>query len=122
MAWVAYVDPGNFATNFAGGARDGYQVVWVIVLVNVMAVLVQYLTSKAGLSTGRNLPELCRERFGRRANMMLRLQAEVVAMTTDLAEFVGAAVGINLKPAPTSPSRAMIAVRSGGNPAAPGPG
>ena len=96
VASVAYVDPGNFATNFAGGAEHGYELVWVIVMANMMAVLVQYLTSKAGLATGRNLPELCRERFGRRANMMLWLQAEVVAMATDLAEFVGAAVGINL--------------------------
>jgi len=96
VASVAYVDPGNFATNFAGGAQHGYELVWVIVLANVMAVLVQYLTSKAGLSTGRNLPELCRERYGRRANVLLWLQAEIVAMATDLAEFVGAAVGINL--------------------------
>ena len=96
MASVAYVDPGNFATNFAGGAERGYQLVWVIVMANLMAILVQYLTSKAGLATGRSLPELCRERFGRRANVILWLQAEVVAMATDLAEFVGAAVGINL--------------------------
>jgi len=96
VASVAYVDPGNFATNFAGGARYGYQLVWVIVMANLMAILVQYLTSKAGLATGRSLPELCRERFGRRANVMLWLQAEVIAMATDLAEFVGAAVGINL--------------------------
>ena len=96
VASVAYVDPGNFATNFAGGARYGYQLVWVIVMANLMAILVQYLTSKAGLATGRNLPELCRERFGRRANVLLWLQAEVIAMATDLAEFVGAAVGINL--------------------------
>jgi manganese transport protein len=96
VASVAYVDPGNFATNFAGGAEHGYELVWVIVMADLMAVLVQYLTSKAGLSTGRSLPELCRERFGRRANVMLWLQAEVIAMATDLAEFVGAAVGINL--------------------------
>ncbi|MGH3223419.1 MAG: Nramp family divalent metal transporter [Streptosporangiaceae bacterium] len=96
VASVAYVDPGNFATNFAGGAQHGYQLVWVIVMASLMAILVQYLTSKAGLATGRSLPELCRERFGRRANMMLWLQAEVIAMATDLAEFVGAAVGINL--------------------------
>jgi manganese transport protein len=96
VASVAYVDPGNFATNFAGGAQHGYELVWVIVMASLMAVLVQYLTAKAGLSTGRSLPELCRERFGRRANVLLWLQAEVVAMATDLAEFVGAAVGINL--------------------------
>ena len=96
VASVAYVDPGNFATNFAGGAEHGYELLWVIVMANLMAILVQYLTSKAGLSTGRSLPELCRDRFGRRANVLLWLQAEVVAMATDLAEFVGAAVGLNL--------------------------
>lgn len=96
VASVAYVDPGNFATNFAGGAQHGYELVWVIVMANLMAVLVQYLTSKAGLATGRSLPELCRDRFGRRANAILWVQAEVVAMATDLAEFVGAAVGLNL--------------------------
>jgi manganese transport protein len=96
VASVAYVDPGNFATNFAGGAKHGYELVWVIVMANLMAIQVQYLTSKAGLSTGRSLPELCRERFGRRVNLMLWLQAEVVAMATDLAEFVGAAIGLNL--------------------------
>ena len=96
VASVAYVDPGNFATNFAGGAEHGYELVWVIVMANLMAIVVQYLTSKAGLATGRSLPELCRDRFGRRANVVLWLQAEVVAMATDLAEFVGAAVGLNL--------------------------
>ena len=96
VASVAYVDPGNFATNFAGGAEHGYRLVWVIVMANLMAILVQYLTSKAGLATGHSLPELCRDRFGRRANLVLWLQAEVVAMATDLAEFVGAAVGLYL--------------------------
>jgi manganese transport protein len=93
---VAYIDPGNFATNFAGGAKYGYQLVWVIVMANLMAVLVQYLSSKTGLVTGRSLPELCHARFGRRANLVLWVQAEVVAMATDLAEFVGAAIGLNL--------------------------
>ena len=96
VASVAYVDPGNFATNFAGGAEHGYELVWVIVLASLMAMLVQYLTSKAGLATGRTLPELCRERFSRRVNVLLWVQAEVIAMATDLAEFVGAAVGLNL--------------------------
>ena len=77
VASVAYVDPGNFATNFAGGAGHGYELAWVIVMASLMAVLVQCLTSKAGLATGRSLPDLCRERFGRRANMLLWLQAEV---------------------------------------------
>jgi manganese transport protein len=96
VASVAYVDPGNFATNFAAGAEHGYQLLWVVVMANVMAVVVQYLTSKAGLSTGRSLPELCRDRYGRRVNIVLWIQAEVVAMATDLAEFVGAALGLNL--------------------------
>jgi manganese transport protein len=96
VASVAYIDPGNFATNFAGGAKYGYQLVWVIVMANLMAVLVQFLSSKTGLVTGRSLPELCHARFGRRANLVLWVQAEVVAMATDLAEFVGAAIGLNL--------------------------
>jgi manganese transport protein len=96
VASVAYIDPGNFATNFAAGARHGYELVWVIVMANLMAILVQYVSSKTGLASGRSLPELCRERFGRRANVVLWLQAEVIAMATDLAEFVGAAVGLNL--------------------------
>jgi hypothetical protein len=94
VASVAYVDPGNFATNFAGGAEHGYRLVWVVVMANLMAILIQYLTSKAGLAIGQSLPELCRQRYGRRVNIVLWLQAEVVAMATDLAEFVGAALGL----------------------------
>jgi manganese transport protein len=93
---VAYVDPGNFATNFAAGAEHGYLLVWVIVMANLMAIVVQYLTSKAGLATGRSLPELCQDAFPRRANFLLWVQAEAVAMATDLAEFVGAALGLHL--------------------------
>jgi manganese transport protein len=96
VASVAYVDPGNIATNFAGGAARGYALVWVIVAANLTAMLVQYLTAKAGLATGASLPELCRARFGPRVNIALWLQAEAVAMATDLAEFVGAAIGLNL--------------------------
>jgi manganese transport protein len=96
VASVAYVDPGNFATNFKAGSEHGYLLVWVIVMANLMAMLVQYLTSKVGLASGRSLPEICRERYPRRLNVMLWLQAEVVAMATDLAEFTGAAVGLNL--------------------------
>jgi len=96
VASVAYVDPGNFATNFLGGAEHGYELVWVIVVANLMAILVQYLASKVGLATGQSLPELCRVRFGRRANVVLWVQAEIVAMATDLAEFVGAALGLHL--------------------------
>lgn len=96
IAAVAYVDPGNFATNFAAGAGHGYELVWVVVLADAVALLVQSVTSKAGLVTGRSLPELCRGRFGRPANLALWVQAEVVAMATDLAELVGAAVGLHL--------------------------
>ena len=96
VASVAYVDPGNFATNFGGGAEHGYLLVWVIVLADLMAMLVQYLASKLGLATAQSLPEVCREQYSLRWNAVLWLQAEVVAMATDLAEFTGAAVGLNL--------------------------
>jgi manganese transport protein len=96
VASVAYVDPGNFATNISAGAKFGYLLVWVIVMANLMAMLVQYLSAKAGLASGRNLPELCRESFPRAANFGLWIQAEIVAISTDLAEFVGAAIGLNL--------------------------
>ena len=96
VAAVAYIDPGNFATNFESGAKFGYLLVWVIVMANLMAILVQYLSAKAGMASGRNLPELCREAFPRTANFFLWVQAEIVAISTDLAEFVGAAIGLNL--------------------------
>jgi manganese transport protein len=96
VASVAYVDPGNFATDFAGGADRGYQLVWVIILANLAAMLVQYLAAKVGLVTGQSLPELCRARLTPRGSRLLWLQAEVVAMATDLAEFVGAALGLNI--------------------------
>jgi manganese transport protein len=96
VASVAYVDPGNFASNFQSGAEHGYLLVWVVVMADLMAMLVQYLTSKLGLYSGKSLPEVCREAFPRRANVLLWVQAEVVAMATDLAEFTGAAVGLNL--------------------------
>src|SRR4051812_43536429 len=96
IACVAYVDPGNFATNIAGGAKFGFTLVWVIVASNLMAMLIQTLSAKLGIATGRNLPELCRERFSRRVSIGLWLQAEAIAMATDLAEFLGAAVGIKL--------------------------
>ncbi|MCA1820991.1 MAG: Nramp family divalent metal transporter [Pseudonocardiaceae bacterium] len=96
VAAVAYIDPGNFATNFSAGARYGYALLWVIVAANLMAMLVQYLSAKTGVATGRDLPELCREHLPRRVSTGLWVQAELVAMATDLAEFVGAAVGLNL--------------------------
>lgn len=96
VASVAYVDPGNFATNFTGGARFGYSLAWVILMANLMGMLVQYLSAKLGVATGLNLPELCRVHLGRRWSLGLWAQAEVVAMATDLAEFVGAAIALNL--------------------------
>jgi manganese transport protein len=96
IACVAYVDPGNFATNIAGGAKFGFTLLWVIVASSLMAMLIQTLSAKLGIATGRNLPELCRERFSRRASIGLWVQAEVIAMATDLAEFLGAALGIKL--------------------------
>ena len=96
VASVAYVDPGNFATSFAAGAALGYQLTWVIMLANLTALGVQYLTAKAGLATGASLPELCRDRFDPRVSIALWLQAEAVAIATDMAEFVGAAIGLNL--------------------------
>ena len=96
VAAVAYVDPGNFATNFSAGAQFGYALAWVIVLANLMSMLVQYLSAKAGVATGRDLPELCRDYLPRAVSLGLWAQAELVAMATDLAEFVGAAIGLNL--------------------------
>ena len=96
VAAVAYVDPGNFATNIAAGALYGYLLLWVIVAANLMAMLIQYLSAKIGIATGRNLAELCREHFPRRVAIGLWIQAELIAMATDLAEFVGAAVALNL--------------------------
>jgi manganese transport protein len=96
IAAVAYVDPGNFATNMAAGASFGYLLLWVVVAANLMAMLVQSMSAKLGIATRKNLPEVCRDRFSRPVNLLLWLQAEVVAMATDIAEFVGAALGLNL--------------------------
>ena len=96
VAAVAYVDPGNFATNFSGGASFGYTLLWVIVAANLMAMLIQSLTAKLGLATGRDLATLCRERLPRPVTWGLWAQAEAVAIATDLAEIVGGAVALNL--------------------------
>ncbi len=96
IASVAYIDPGNFATNVAAGARFGYLLLWVVLVANLMAMVVQTQSAKLGIATGRNLAELCRENFPRRVTIGLWLQAEVVAMATDIAEVVGAALGLNL--------------------------
>jgi manganese transport protein len=96
IAAVAYIDPGNFATNIAGGAKFGYLLLWVVLAANLIAMLVQTQSAKLGIATGKNLAELCRERFSRRASIGLWLQAELVAMACDIAEVVGAALGLNL--------------------------
>jgi manganese transport protein len=96
IACVAYIDPGNFATNIAGGSKFGYTLVWVIVAANLMAMLIQMLSAKLGIATGLSLPEMCRERLSRRSSFLLWLQAEAIAMATDLAEFLGAALGFHL--------------------------
>jgi manganese transport protein len=96
IAAVAYIDPGNFATNIAGGAKFGYLLLWVVLSANLIAMLVQTQSAKLGIATGRNLAELCRESFSRRTSIGLWVQAELVAMATDVAEVVGAALGLNL--------------------------
>jgi manganese transport protein len=96
VACIAYVDPGNFATNISGGAKYGYLLLWVILAANLMAMLIQNLSAKIGIATGKNLPQLCRERFPRPVTWGLWAQAEAIAMATDLAEFVGAAIALNL--------------------------
>jgi manganese transport protein len=96
VASVAYVDPGNFATNIQGGAKFGYLLLWVVLLANVMAMLIQYLSAKLGIATDHNLPELCREHYARPVAWGLWIQAELMAMSTDVAEFLGAALGLNL--------------------------
>ncbi|MEU9889606.1 Nramp family divalent metal transporter [Sphaerisporangium sp. NPDC051011] len=96
VAAVAYVDPGNFAINVESGARFGFLLLWVVLVANAVAMLLQYLSAKLGLATGRSLPELCRDHYPRPVVLGLWLQAEVVVIMTDLAEFIGGAVALNL--------------------------
>jgi manganese transport protein len=96
IAGVAYMDPGNFATNIQAGAQFGYLLLWVIVASNLTAMLIQTLSAKLGIATGLNLAEHCRERFPRRLTLSMWVLMELVAMATDLAEFLGAALGFNL--------------------------
>jgi manganese transport protein len=96
IASVAYVDPGNFATDVAGGAKYGYLLLWAVLAANLMAMLVQTLSAKLGIATGRNLAEVCRDNLPKRVSFGLWLQAEVIAMATDLAEVLGAALGLSL--------------------------
>jgi len=96
IAAVAYIDPGNFATNIAGGSKFGYTLLWVIVASNLMAMLIQTLSAKLGIATGRNLAEVCRDNLSRPVALGLWVQTEAIAIATDLAEFLGAALGLHL--------------------------
>lgn len=96
VACVAYIDPGNFATNLEGGAKFGYTLVWVVVASNLMGMLIQALSAKLGIATGQNLAELCRTHYPRWLTYLMWALMEVVAMATDLAEFLGAALGFYL--------------------------
>ena len=96
VAAVAYIDPGNFATNVAAGAKSGYLLLWVVVAANLIAMLVQTQSAKLGIATGKNLPSSAAGCFPRPASLGLWVQAEIIAMSTDVAEVVGAALGLNL--------------------------
>src|SRR5215469_10660663 len=96
VASVAYIDPGNFATNIEGGSRFGYRLLWVLLWSNVMAILIQYLSAKLGIVTGLTLPQNCRKHFSRPMTWFLWATAEIAAVATDLAEFLGAALGLYL--------------------------
>lgn len=96
IAAVAYIDPGNFATNMTAGSEYGYMLLWVIVFANLMAVLIQSLSAKLGIATGQNLPQIARQQFSKKTAILLWIQAELVIIATDLAEFIGAALGLYL--------------------------
>src|SRR5262245_60115945 len=96
VASVAYIDPGNFATNIAAGSQFQYRLLWVLLWSNLMAILIQLLSAKLGIATGRSLPRNCREQFSRPVNLGLWIAGEISALATDLAEFLGAALGFSL--------------------------
>ncbi|MEJ2562229.1 MAG: Nramp family divalent metal transporter, partial [Anaerolineales bacterium] len=96
IASVAYIDPGNFATNIQSGAQFNYTLLWVIVASNLMAMLIQATSAKLGIATGKNLAEVCRDQYPRPLVLFMWVAMEIVAISTDLAEFIGAALGYNL--------------------------
>ena len=96
IAAIGYIDPGNFATNIQAGASFGYQLLWVVVWANLMAMLIQILSAKLGIATGKNLAEHIRDHYPRPLVWFWWVQAEIIAMATDLAEFIGAAIGFKL--------------------------
>ena len=91
IASIAYMDPGNFATNIQAGAKYGYSLLWVVLLANLIAMLFQALSAKLGIVTGRNLAEMCRDRFPKPVVWAMWVVSEIAAMATDLAEFLGGA-------------------------------
>src|SRR5882724_10830205 len=96
IASIAYMDPGNYATNIQAGAKYGYGLLWVVLLANLIAMLFQALSAKLGIVTGRNLAEMCREQFPQPVVSAMWIISEVAAMATDLAEFLGGAIGLSL--------------------------
>src|SRR5712671_7960950 len=96
IASIAYIDPGNFATNIQAGARYGYSLLWVVLAANLIAMLFQALSAKLGIVTGRNLAELSRDRFPRPVVWAMWVASEIAAMATDLAEFLGCSIGFSL--------------------------
>jgi manganese transport protein len=96
VASIAYMDPGNFATNIQAGARYGYELLWVVLLANLIAMLFQALSAKLGIVTGKNLAEICRQEFSRPVAIAMWIVSEIAAMATDLAEFLGGAIGLSL--------------------------
>src|SRR5215470_15600927 len=96
VASIAYMDPGNFATNIQAGARYGYELLWVVLLANLIAMLFQALSAKLGIVTGKNLAEMCRDQFSRPVAIAMWIVSEIAAMATDLAEFLGGAIGLSL--------------------------
>src|SRR5262244_4522814 len=96
VASIAYMDPGNFATNIQAGAKYGYTLLWVVLLANLIAMLFQALSAKLGIVTGRNLAEMCRDHFPKPVVWAMWVVSELAAMATDLAEFLGGAIGLSL--------------------------
>src|SRR5712671_7660110 len=96
VASIAYMDPGNFATNIQAGAKYGYDLLWVVLLANVIAMLFQGLSAKLGIVTGKNLAEMCRAQYSRPVSLAMWVVSEIAAMATDLAEFLGGAIGLSL--------------------------
>jgi manganese transport protein len=96
IASIAYIDPGNFATNIQSGARFGYKMLWVIILANLMAMLLQNMSAKLGIATGKSLPQVCRDYMPKPLTVTMWIVSELAAMATDLAEFLGATLALNL--------------------------